>query len=400
MGTFEGHILPGVFFLSIGLWHLYNILRLNCGGHYKGRKPWFYARLPGMWKRIELFGIMFGAGLSIASELFIFPKRHHPFDDGWIIGSSHLNNFEHSTMSLFFLLYGAVALIEDATDWLALPHGVLHLVGSAAFFQELMLFHLHSTDHMGLEGQYHTLLQLPIILGLFATGLELVYPTSVLPPLVRATALIDQGLWMFQTAFTLWIPAFAPLGCPLTADGSHKVVKCHDPASDFRAKALANLYFSWYFALCIVFVIAALALANGRRGGRGYKAIAVHPLPIHHGDVDLGARAEDASPVRGHGPSLGGGGGAEASPGGGAGCGCKGKESPGGEGCGKGCLRAHGGFAEEKYALDGCVVKVVVEDPWDGRGSEGSSGSEEAALSSAGGGSGQMEGFPKLSRGR
>jgi hypothetical protein len=45
---------------------------------------------------------------------------------------------------------------------------VSQLVAAAAFAQYLLLFHFHSADHMGAQGQFHCLLQIVIAVTLVA----------------------------------------------------------------------------------------------------------------------------------------------------------------------------------------------------------------------------------------
>ncbi|KAK7829384.1 hypothetical protein CFP56_029434 [Quercus suber] len=92
MGTLVGHVAPGFGFFIIGLWHLYNHIKLYA------QYPNSYTSLP--WfptskiRYFELFLIMGGCVASIAMELFISPDRHQPFDSDGTIPSNHLHNFE------------------------------------------------------------------------------------------------------------------------------------------------------------------------------------------------------------------------------------------------------------------------------------------------------------------
>jgi len=167
MGTFIGHVVPGSGFLLIGLWHLFSTIRNYTQSPWDFHtRPWFPARFGrGKLKYMELVAIIAGSCLSILAELFIGPRRHQPLADDWSIPQEHLNNFEHSSISLFFLIYASVALYAEVRQ-LTVPPGALHVIAALAFSQELLLFHLHSADHMGAEGHYHWLLQLIIAVSL------------------------------------------------------------------------------------------------------------------------------------------------------------------------------------------------------------------------------------------
>lgn len=256
MGTFIGHILPGAGFVLIGIWHLFNTIRnyVEAPWNFESRM-WFPTRWRGkLLHYLELEFIIFGSCMSIAAELFICPESHQPLADDWSIPSVHLNNFEHSSISLFFVLYGASCLVTDVFK-IHLPRGVLHIMGAFAFSQELMLFHFHSADHMGLEGHYHWLLQLPIIVGLFATILEIAVPKAFIVSFVRSVSVLFQGVWFIQMGLTLYVRPLLPTGCEMFEEDDHKIVRCSTVEADMRSKALANLYFSWYLVVVLLFSI-------------------------------------------------------------------------------------------------------------------------------------------------
>ncbi|KAI5077865.1 hypothetical protein GOP47_0007689 [Adiantum capillus-veneris] len=273
MGTFIGHVAPGIGFLVIGVWHLFNTLRNYVRGPWNFEtRPWFPSKLcGGKLRHIELYAIMGGSLLSIASELFIGPQRHQPLAGDLSIPPEHLNNFEHSTISLFLFMYAMVARLSDTggshdeedsrVARMLIPFGLVHIVGALAFAQELLLFHLHSADHMGLEGHYHWLLQLIIWVSLVCTLMEVSWPQSFLVALVRALSIVFQGVWFIQMGFVLWIPMFTPKGCALKQEELHQVVRCDSEDFTMRAKALATLQFSWYLAGVVALALLAFVLA-------------------------------------------------------------------------------------------------------------------------------------------
>ncbi|KAJ7528284.1 hypothetical protein O6H91_16G092800 [Diphasiastrum complanatum] len=295
MGTLIGHVAPGIGFILIGLWHLINTIRgyVESPWNFESR-PWFPTKARGKWKYIELYLIMFGSSLSIASELFIGPERHQPLADDWSIPPEHLNNFEHSSISLFFLIYASVALWTSICK-IEIPDGLLHVLASLVFSQELLLFHLHSADHMGVEGQYHWLLQIVVFVCLVCTLLEVAFPHSFLLALMRSTAILFQGLWFVQMGLVLWIPAFVPKGCKMHPEDEHNVVRCGDSMSRMRAKALANLQFNWYLAGLLIFTLLlyTFMLQSQKKSTSQY-------LPADRKDETDFSERENASKHRSH----------------------------------------------------------------------------------------------------
>ncbi|KAJ7942470.1 Transmembrane protein like [Quillaja saponaria] len=260
MGTLVGHVAPGFGFLLIGLWHLFNHIKL----HALNTKsyislPWF----PTIkFKYMELLLIMGGCSASIAMELFISPERHQPLDPDWTIPSNHLHNFEHSSISMTFFVYAAFSIILDRMKinpnyhhHLDHDYGLTQLLAAIAFAQELLLFHLHSADHMGPEGQYHLLLQLLILVSLITTLMGIGLPKSFLVSFLRSLSILFQGLWLIVMGIMLWTPDFVPKGCFLHLEEGHQVVRCSGEESLHRAKSLINIQFSWFLIGITVFAV-------------------------------------------------------------------------------------------------------------------------------------------------
>ncbi|KAJ6824454.1 transmembrane protein 45B-like [Iris pallida] len=254
MGSLIGHVAPGIGFLLIGLWHLFNHIKLHSlhPTTYTS-SPWFPS--PG-FRYAEPTLIILGTTLSISMELFIGPRRHQPLDDDLTIPSNHLRNFEHASISFSFLLYAAFAV---ALDRARLPRqrdvraGLAQGLAAVALLQELLAFHLHSTDHVGVEGQYHWLLQIVIALTLSATLIGIPLPKSFLVGFARSVGVCFQGVWFVVMGYGLYIPAIVPKGCFVNDEDGHKVVRCKDEDSLERAKSLVNILFGWFVAAMVIF---------------------------------------------------------------------------------------------------------------------------------------------------
>lgn len=254
MGTLVGHVAPGFGFFLIGIWHLINHIRLHA------LYPKSYTSLP--WfptpriRYLELFLIMGACLASISMELFIGPEKHQPLDIDGTIPSNHLHNFEHSNISLTFFVYALFTIIFDKVT--PPPHtkyGMTQFLGAIAFGQQLLLFHLHSADHMGVEGQYHWLLQIAIFVSLATTLLGIQFPKSFLNSFVRSYSIMFQGIWLMVMGFMLWTPKFIPKGCFINLEEGHKVVRCENHEALARAKSLVNIQFSWYIVGMTIFCV-------------------------------------------------------------------------------------------------------------------------------------------------
>ncbi|CAI9778601.1 unnamed protein product [Fraxinus pennsylvanica] len=253
MGSLVGHVAPGFGFFIIGLWHLLN----NIKNH--AISPTSFTSL--IWfptskiRYLELFLIMGGCTMSIAMELFIGPDRHQPLDPDGTIPSNHLHNFEHSNISMALFMYAAFSILLDKLTPPA-QYGLTSMLGAIAFGQELLLFHFHSTDHMGIEGQYHWLLQIVIFTSLATTLLGIKYPKSFLNSFARSISIMFQGVWLMVMGFMLWTPEFIPKGCFLNLENGHQVARCHGDEALQRAKSLVNIEFSWYVMGVTIFSVS------------------------------------------------------------------------------------------------------------------------------------------------
>ncbi|KAK8630343.1 hypothetical protein V6N13_079141 [Hibiscus sabdariffa] len=269
MGTLVGHVAPGFAFFALGLWHLFNHIKLHAINPSSYTSfPWFPT---SKFRYSELLSIMVCSSISISMELFIGPAKHHPFDTDGTIPSNHLHNFEHSAISMTFFAYAAFAIVVDKSSNInpIAKSGLTQLLGAVAFAQQLFLFHLHSADHMGVEGQYHLLLQSAIV---------------VFKHFVPRLMAYGHGLHALDTRVDsegLFYPLRrgSPSGPMLERYALH------------RAKSLVNIGFSWTLIGVIIFAMGFyLALVKLYGEKVEYSTLAHHEaekLELGDDDVEL-----------------------------------------------------------------------------------------------------------------
>lgn len=264
MGSFKGHVLPGSLFLVVGLWHVWSsVVRYVSQPVGSFRVCSWSPMGHGKARHLELYFVAVGAFLDMCVELlysthlrwFVGPER--------ILNPSHMNDFEHGGMLLMFFLYGAVSLLSEKKMLPHLPEGVLCLLGATAFSSEYVLFYFHSTTHMGLEGYYHLLLVILIILSIASAIACALYPTSFAMDLANAISITLQGLWFYQTAFTLYGPMM-PKGCHHEENG----IVCHSHESEIRGELLANFQFFMLVFLVLIFVLGSYIVAASKYGNQ------------------------------------------------------------------------------------------------------------------------------------
>ncbi|KAJ8763366.1 hypothetical protein K2173_002249 [Erythroxylum novogranatense] len=244
MGTFLGHIIPGLALTLLGLWHTTNTIRAYC---FKGSanftvKFWypFYGPLSKL-KHLELIFILSCSILAILAQILEFPDLHLSFKPV---------NLEHATMFLHLAIFAGFTLSAEVSQTSSNLSGVTGILAASVFGQELFLLHFHSTDHVGLEGHYHWLLQIIVFVSVVAASAAASFPANFPAALVLSVSVIFQGCWFMNMALMLWHPGFVPEGCFMQLDETslghmHGAVACKSIDADMRARALANLQFSW-----------------------------------------------------------------------------------------------------------------------------------------------------------
>ncbi|MCD9643302.1 hypothetical protein HAX54_030645 [Datura stramonium] len=242
MAKLVGHVGTGFGFFLIGNWHLFNHIKLHAL-HPNGYNSLLWFPTPKI-RHFELFLIMCVTLIFLLMELF---GNHHILNSDGTIPSNHLHYIEHSSISLSLFIYAFFSmLIDKTTPSTQTQNGITNFLASIAFGLELLLFHFHSTDHMGVEGHYHWLLQIVIFVSLITTLLGIPFPNNFLNNFVRSYSIMFQGIWLMVIGVMLWTPKFIPKGCFINLEEGYQVVRCHGHEALERANSLVTIEFSWY----------------------------------------------------------------------------------------------------------------------------------------------------------
>ncbi|KAK7264355.1 hypothetical protein RJT34_31962 [Clitoria ternatea] len=262
MSLFVAHTVQGSALVLLGIWHIINTIRsyLVKGPANFTVRFWYQVNIPqcGL-KHLELVSILTFSILAILMQVLDFPHFHYAFK---------LDNFEHATMFIHLALFAGFSLSIELTGSLDLFSGFVGILASSVFSQELFLLHFHSTDHVGLEGHYHWLLQVIVLVSLVSVLAATFFPNSFNAALVLSISIIFQGFWFINMGFMLYIPDFVPEGCVMNlakARGNQipGAVTCGSKEAEFRARGLANLQFSWILSANLILAgIICLKLAR------------------------------------------------------------------------------------------------------------------------------------------
>ena len=144
---------------------------------------------------------------------------------------------------------------------LPLPQEALCLIAATAFTAEGLLFFFHSTSHKGLEGYYHLLLVFLVGLCVISSIAGAICPTSFPVDLCNGIAMTLQGLWFYQTAFTLYGPMM-PQGCGLKGNS----VVCRSVDSVVSGEFLANFQLFSLVLAVLACVVGSYVFAVSRFG--------------------------------------------------------------------------------------------------------------------------------------
>ncbi|KAF8700782.1 hypothetical protein HU200_034139 [Digitaria exilis] len=286
MGATSGHVEPGVVILGVGLWQLFNHMRLFSLRPDSYVAPvWFPAR--GV-RHLELIVIIAGSIYELATQLFIGHTYFLPFDADGSIPSTRLPNHEHAVIFAALLAYASYALYLDrrATSRpVALRRSYTAccmLLLALVFAEEVLMFHFHSTgDHTGVEGQFHLFVELLAAACLAGVLLGIAFPRSFAVSLVRSACLAFQGLWLVIIG-GMWVPSLVAKGCSIVHDDERDrdTVRCHTDASLHRAKALVNLLFAWCMSLLTLFVVTLYLCVSNKYSSSEEEAICYGRLPV------------------------------------------------------------------------------------------------------------------------
>ena len=217
-GAFLGHIVPGAFFIIWGTWWLVALfdqfLTTVAFKHQFRSKSWYNVFFGPVWLRrmpleplikivLPFFGILGELWLGHPSwRTLIAPDGKFVVDN--------INDWQHSTMYLAFVLSGFVDLLG-----FYVPHGTpkgasLGFVALAFLVQGVLLvFHLKGPS---IEVMVHLILVLVIFATFIACVFEGFNRDSVVASSLRPMLTLLQGVWWVQTAFIMFVsgPAYDP----------------------------------------------------------------------------------------------------------------------------------------------------------------------------------------------
>uniref|UniRef100_A0A8C5LWY0 Transmembrane protein 45B n=1 Tax=Leptobrachium leishanense TaxID=445787 RepID=A0A8C5LWY0_9ANUR len=208
MANFKGHALPGSFFLIFGFW--WSVKYPFKHACRKNRKVCSSGSKVGL-QRMEIIEGATKAAFALIgmiAEQFVPDGPHLRLYNYEEKQWSHLMNWQHSTMYLFYGISGIVDIITHTTK--VVPVAIDRLMLSIAVFIEGFLFYYHVHGRAMLDVHIHLLLLVAVFAGALCVFLEVFHRGNIILELFRTSLCILQGSWFWQIGFVLYPPGGGP----------------------------------------------------------------------------------------------------------------------------------------------------------------------------------------------
>lgn len=268
MGSFMGHVVPGTFFISFGIYWMVRVFdRLFRHRHRRGGGG------PSQFSSSASFACKSCCCIKqqcnqeavlklVAVAIGITGEIITGFEDGEF---KHMGNAQHATMFFAFGLTG----VADLLLFYKAPFAVRGMDYAAAFLAlvvEGVLFGFHLHGFNALETHVHVLLIYVIFANAVAVLLEMKDTKSPMAALARCYCFLLQGTWFWQVAFILYNPL---PGHAWDGNGHESLM-------------FSTLYFSWHLLgnlVVTIFVAMLVYCYNRQYGGKdmAYAALLERP---------------------------------------------------------------------------------------------------------------------------
>ncbi|XP_075411989.1 transmembrane epididymal protein 1A-like [Tenrec ecaudatus] len=252
MGTFEGHLVPGIFFLVYSLYYsvLVSLALLRKQKHIKPPLPPREKR-ERTWCHlgfVEGSVKLIGALVSILGDFFYplgvnrlkiidWEDPHRPF--------VYKEHWQHTTMFGFFMLSGVV----DVVSWFCLARQKPHLERAAealAFYVLMLLMITHFEHRSVLEVRVHILFLVPTCLLALVITIEVWIPDQPRLWVLKSWMVLVLSTWLLQLSVLLYAP---PSGQPWRSENPEDL-------------AFVTIFFTWHLVLGVAILAVIYGLCS------------------------------------------------------------------------------------------------------------------------------------------
>lgn len=281
MGSFAGHILPGMFFMGIATWWFFItayryiktsiVYRLNNKNieNIERNKKYVYKGSVTMpctccpcksVRRLPLESLIKFAALftHICGEIYYARDPDPESEDKHLVLSAE--SAQHIIMYSGFLFSSIIEILFYYG--VPFPKRTVYMINiiSLVILQSVILLHSHDRDM--LDGHLHWLFGIAVVLLTIAVACELYNPNNHWATFGRAYFFFIMGLWLFEIGFVIWPHTTNPLFVWNHSDHRHLAIIT---ASFGLNLAIAAIYF-----LIVYLVVYKLYNCIDRFYGRNY----------------------------------------------------------------------------------------------------------------------------------
>ncbi|XP_066111228.1 transmembrane epididymal protein 1-like [Saccopteryx bilineata] len=209
MGKFIGHVYPGLYLFSYGLYQatvVFKAIIVNDPLLHPSCPP----RNKGRWAR--LWEISYRGWMKIVTGSILTVYVVFCLDDGAVFMNKNQpprfmypKEWQHLTMFTLLTLSGCVDVMSKnllPQRCVLLEKGALVLI----FYLLLTLFVSHVQNSTGVELQVHCLLMLVVFLLMLVLTIELWAPDAFHLSLIETFLFLMMGSWLVQAGFILYRP--------------------------------------------------------------------------------------------------------------------------------------------------------------------------------------------------
>ncbi|KAG8444965.1 hypothetical protein GDO86_009930 [Hymenochirus boettgeri] len=209
MGTFIGHISPGLAFLSFAFLYAVRYSWMVLNGNYNQYSTRKIASR-GFLKSLPVEGVMkLIYGFMAVMAEFFFPPGVQKFrffrSDDPDFHFLHPNEWQHVTMYGYFCLSGILDIVSQACLRTRFPL-LEHAGVTAAFFVTTLLLKFHAHGKEAVEVQVHFLLLFTCALTFAILIIEFWFPNQPKLWFTKSWLVLVQGTWLLHAAFILYRP--------------------------------------------------------------------------------------------------------------------------------------------------------------------------------------------------
>lgn len=208
MGSFQGHALPGFFFIVFAIYWTFQFYKRLFNSMRKGAAPFratvtFRAeccnrgRGRGCCANVEWEGVLKVLFTTVGFLGEVITAIHGG-------RFTHFANGQHATMFFFFGLSGVVDILQKRGSPL-LPRNSDYFFGGLAFSVEALLFNFHLHGRTEMDVLVHTLLIYVLCVSIAVIIIE-AWTRSAVFLFARILLVLVQGTWFWQVGFVLYNP--------------------------------------------------------------------------------------------------------------------------------------------------------------------------------------------------